>query len=263
MILAGAVLAPLSLTVMTFNLRFATAPDGDNAWPHRRQMALDLIKKHDPDLLGVQEALASQVDELRAAFPEFDMVGVGRDDGLRKGEFSALFYRRSRLGLREGGTRWISATPDKPGSLGGTARIPRVFSWGEFFTENGTRILVMNAHLDHESDSARILGATQMLEWSDRRETLPCLIMGDFNATPESNPLRVLLESQRLSAARPASGPYVTFQGFNPAITEGDMIDHILFSREFRLEKVEIDRTSVGGRIPSDHYPVIARMTLP
>ncbi|MCG9894349.1 MAG: endonuclease/exonuclease/phosphatase family protein, partial [Fimbriimonadaceae bacterium] len=151
-----------TLKVMTYNIRFATAPDGENAWPLRRERLLDLVRRHDPDVLGLQEALDTQIDEIRAVLPDHDVLGVGRDDGIRKGEHSAILYRRTRLGLREGGTRWISPQPTVPGSLGGEARITRVFSWGDFFLTGGRRALVMNAHLDHQSASARLLGAVQM-----------------------------------------------------------------------------------------------------
>lgn len=249
------------LKVMTYNIRYATAPDGDNAWPHRREMLTDLIKSHNPDVLGVQEALASQIDELRAALPDHEVLGVGRDDGIRKGEYSAIFTRRSTLGLREGGTRWISADPLKPGSIGPGAKIPRIFVWGEYFMPDGRRILLMNCHLDHESEPARLLGAHQMQAFAATRP-LPTILTGDFNCGPTTPPIQHLTGAGKFTDAKPATGPFGTFTAFNPTKTNGDMIDHIFTSSQWDIADVMIDRTTKNGRVPSDHFPVIARLRL-
>jgi endonuclease/exonuclease/phosphatase family metal-dependent hydrolase len=251
-----------TLKVMTYNIRFATAQDGINSWPHRRDRLMALIQKHDPDVLGVQEALASQIEELKVCLPGHDALGVGRDDGLQKGEYSALFTRRSRLGLREGGTRWISPTPLVPGSLGGTARLPRVFSWGEFFVEGGGRILLMNAHLDHESEPARRLGGVQMREFSDSRSGIPAVAMGDFNSGPDGAAVESLEAGGVFRALLPPSGPFGTFCQYDASRVDGEMIDHILVTKEWEAVSVEIDRTNHEGRAPSDHFPVIAVLRL-
>lgn len=254
--------APLEFKVMTYNIRYGTAPDGDNAWPKRREALIDLIKKHDPDILGVQEALAGQVDELRAALPGHEVFGVGRDDGLRKGEYSAIFTRRSKMGMREGGTRWISDNPLKPGTLAFDAKITRIFTWGDFFSSGGQRFLLMNCHLDHQSGQARLLGGQQMLAFANHRPNLPAIVIGDFNSAPSDLPVQELLKNNRFFDSKPAEGPWGTFNGFKPTETGGDMIDHILFSIEWTLIDVTIDRTIVNGRVPSDHFPVIARLRL-
>lgn len=289
-LVAAIVLAPVELKVMTYNIRYGTANDGVNAWPNRREALIGLIKKHDPDVLGVQEALAGQIDELKAALPEHEVLGVGRDDGIRKGEYSAIFTRRSKLGLREGGTRWISDEPLRPGSLAFDAKITRVFTWGDYFTPGGTRILLMNCHLDHQSEKARLLGARQMQTFAASRG-LETLIMGDFNSSQTDAPIKTLLDRNdfgnsvklpgewiNLAASVPKNGPWGTFNGFKPTQTDGPMIDHIFYSKSYELDRsdpngwvskgwelmsVEIDRTLVNGRVPSDHFPVIARFKLP
>lgn len=255
-------LAPVELKVMTYNIRYGTANDGENAWPNRKAALINLVKKHDPDVLGVQEALAGQIDELKAALPGHDLLGVGRDDGLRKGEYSAIFTRSSKLGLREGGTRWISNDPLKPGTLAFDAKITRIFTWGEFFMVGGKRILLMNAHFDHQSSQARLLGGQQMRAFADQRPDLPTLVMGDFNSSSTDEPIKALMAGDRFKNSMPKAGPYGTFNGFKPEQVNGDMIDHILSSSMWETREVEIDRTLVNGRTPSDHFPVIARFTL-
>lgn len=246
---------------MTYNLRYATDADGDNSWSKRKDALIALIKSHDPDILGIQEGLASQVDELRQAMRTHAVVGVGRDDGLRKGEYSAIFYRRERLGLREGGTRWISATPDKAGSMGPGTSLPRIFSWGDFFLAEGGRVLVLNCHLDHQSAEARLLGATQMAAFASERSTLPTLILGDFNSTFGDAPITHL--SAKFTPLKPNEGDLGTFNGFKPDSTKGPMIDFIFASHQWLMESVKIDRTlTPEGRAPSDHFPVIATVRL-
>lgn len=253
---------PVEIKVMTYNVRYATAPDGENAWPHRREALIDLVRRHDPDVLGVQEALASQVDELSAALPTHSVIGVGRDDGVRRGEYSAIFYRRDKLGLSEGGTKWISDHPDQPGSIGPGAHIPRVFSWGVFFAAGGGRLLILNAHLDHESPDARLMGTRQMREFADARETLPTLLMGDYNCSFGDVPIEHVLADKRFSAAKPKAGPFGTFNAFDPKATDGPMIDHVFTSNEWEVLDAQIDRSAPNGRTPSDHFPFIVRLRL-
>jgi endonuclease/exonuclease/phosphatase family metal-dependent hydrolase len=254
--------APVELKVMTYNIRYGTANDGENAWPKRKEALIGMIQKHNPDVLGVQEALAGQIDELKAALPEHELLGVGRDDGIRKGEYSAIFTRHSKLGLREGGTRWISDDPLKPGTLAFDAKITRIVTWGEFFTVGGKRILLMNAHFDHQSPQARLLGGRQMRAFADQRQELPALVMGDFNSSSTDEPIKALMAGDRFKNSMPKVGPYGTFNGFKPEQVNGDMIDHILSSSAWEVSDVEIDRTLVNGRTPSDHFPVIARFKL-
>lgn len=251
----------VELTVMTFNLRFSTAPDGVNAWPNRRDALLGLVREHDPDVLGVQEALLDQVDDLRAWLPQHDVLGVGRDDGVRKGEHSSILFRRTLLGLREGGTRWVSPTPKLPGSLAFDARITRVFTWGEFFHTSGRLILLANAHLDHESEKARLLGGEMMRDLVKERR-LPSVVMGDFNCAATEPPVMALTGDGLMQEAMPAGGPVGTFHGFDDTQTSGPMIDHILHTREWRADGAKVDRRRVGGRMPSDHFPVVARLSL-
>lgn len=251
---------PIDVTVMTYNIRYATAPDGENAWPKRKDALISLVKKHDPDILGVQEALAVQIDALQAALPTHSMIGVGRDDGVRKGEYSAIFYRRDMFGVREGGTRWISETPSQPGSLGPGANIPRVFSWGEFFTQDGFRFLVLCAHLDHQSPEARLMGTRQMRTFADQRTDLPTLVIGDFNCTFGDSPLDELQREDRFKPAKPEKGPMGTFNGFDPNATNGAMIDHVFVSPQWVVQQAEIDRTTDNGHVPSDHFPLVVRL---
>ena len=118
-----------NVRVMTFNVRYATAPDGDNAWPKRKTLLIDTVRKFDPDLLGTQEVLALQADYLAESLSDYKLVGVGRDDGKRRGEYSAILFKTARFELVDSGTFWLSETPDVPGSKSWDSALPRVATW--------------------------------------------------------------------------------------------------------------------------------------
>lgn len=247
------------LKVMTFNIRYGTANDGENAWPHRKEMVFETINRHRPDVLGLQEALDFQIEEILAACPGYRWYGVGRDDGVRAGEYSPVLYRADRLGVLEAGTRWISETPEVVGSKGPGTTLPRIFTWVKFQDKQGGRFLVLNAHFDHQSAAARLMGAEQMAAFAKGQTGWAPVLMGDFNCGAESEPVRYL-RGAGFREAKPAEGPWGTFTGFRYGAVDGEMIDHLFYGAGWEMVSAETDRTSVGGRYPSDHFPVVARL---
>lgn len=267
-----AALAPsaytMEITVMTYNIRYGTASDGDDAWPLRKAALVDTIRAQNPDVLGVQEALAFQLDELRQQLPGYDVFGVGRDDGISRGEFSAILYRRDRLGVLQGGTQWIGPQPNMPGSLGPGAQLPRVFTWAKFAYGRRKRIWVVNTHLDHQSDPARILGGKMIGDFLTKsRGGDPAIVMGDFNSGPKSAAVQELLRQNQLVEIRPKEPPFGTFTSFQVGQVQGEQIDHIFASPKIQPQSVTIDRRTYehDGKMhyPSDHCPVVARLVLP
>jgi len=146
------------LRVMSFNIRFGSANDGPNAWPNRRDLLFETIRKFSPDLLGTQETLGFQRDDLAAALPGYDVLAAGRDDGHEKGEMMALFYRKDRFEKLAGGHFWLSETPDQPGSKSWDSSLPRMVTWVKLRDkkEPGTKpIAFFNTHFDHRGVKAR------------------------------------------------------------------------------------------------------------
>lgn len=198
------VAASADLNVMTFNIRYATADDKEDRWEKRRGLLMDVIRANAPDVLGLQEALRSQIDEIRAAFPEYAEVGVGRDDGKTKGEYSAILYRTPRLQLAgEGpayaGTFWLSDTPERVASKTWGNGITRICSWCVLVdAANGKRIAVYNLHLDHQSEPSRqksaALLANRLIDRSPEMQ-VPTIVTGDFNCPHYSVALRLLTGS--------------------------------------------------------------------
>ena len=265
--LLQAVALPGDVSVLSFNIRYGTAADGADAWPHRQAQVIGVIQSHDPDILGVQEALDFQLKEIETGLPEYGRVGAGREDGARQGEFSAILYRRSRFEVREQGTFWFSPTPEVPGSTGWGNNITRICSWARLYDRESSRsFYVYNLHLDHESSPSRERSAEVLARRiSERGNQDPVLVLGDFNAGEDQPPLLYLLKNVPLTdtfrALHPDATSVATYHGFTGR-TEGPKIDHILVSSDWSPQSAGIDRSNQAGRYPSDHYPVYALVRL-
>lgn len=261
----------VAVTVMSFNLRYGTADDGENAWAHRRDLLFDVIREWAPDVLGTQEALRFQLDEITGALHDYDVIGVGRDDGGTAGEHAAILFRSSRFELAQQGTFWFSDAPERPGSIGWGARLPRICTWARLRDrETGRSFYMYNVHFDHESQESREKSAALMLERIRQRANPdPVVVTGDFNAG-EDNPAMLRLSGQ--TGATPAvrlrdsfrvlwpdATGVGTFHGFEGA-TGGSKIDAILVSSEWRVDSASIVRSSRGDRYPSDHFPVVTKI---
>lgn len=271
------------LQVMTFNIRYGTAPDGENAWEKRRSLLLATIKARNPEVLCLQEALRGQIDEIREAIPEYAEAGVARDDGKTKGEYAAILYRRDALRLENEKTFWFSETPDVPGSIAWGAKLPRICTFALLADRSSGRMLhVFNVHLDHQSARSRTMSAQLLAEavLQTRMPGVPAVICGDFNEG-EGGPVVFFLTGkadratdEARAARAPSPGMADTFRIIRPsdngvgtyhAFTgrrEGEKIDFVLVDRDVPIVDAGIDHTSEAGRYPSDHFAVWARIRI-
>lgn len=259
------------LRVMTYNIRLDLASDGPNSWSHRKAMVAALIQHEAPAILGMQEVLSHQRSDLQAALPDFTIVGVARDDGRDKGEFSPLAFRRDRFAMLQSGTFWLSLTPAQPGK-GWDAAYPRIAAWALLRdTRSGTHLAVLNTHFDHVGTAARLNSAVMIAAWTRARiaEGSKVIVLGDFNAAPSSAPIQHLANSahsglrlaQSLSATRPY-GPPGTFNAFKIEAGAPEPIDHIFVSDGIAVLRHSTITQHWGGRLPSDHYPVTADLLI-
>jgi endonuclease/exonuclease/phosphatase family metal-dependent hydrolase len=256
-----------TLVVMTFNVRYANPNDGANAWPARREGVREMIRGQRPDVMGTQELLHSQLQDMLAALPGYACTGVGREDGKTKGEYCALFYREERLEMLDGGTFWLSATPAVPGK-GWDAACERVVTWAKLREKRGGKVFfAFNTHFDHVGNTARRESAALLkARIKEIAGEAPVVVTGDFNATSASTPLRVLVDPAdpgHLANAADVTpvfeGPRHSYHDFG-RLEEGrrQLIDHVLVKNGVTVTRVQVlDSSSTGGYI-SDHYPVIA-----
>jgi len=257
-----------ALRIMSFNVRYGTAEDGEDSWRHRRSSAIKIVQEFAPDVAGLQEALDFQVDEFLAAMPGYESIGVGRDDGGRRGEFAPLLYKISRLIPLEGGTFWLSATPLEPGSRHPGCYHPRICVWSRFQDrQSGKSFLTCNLHLDNESAQARREGVELVLRAINGNAAFmraerkgPAIVLGDFNAG-EQDPC---VEAMRAAGFRdtfrvvhPAISDVATYHGFGEG-SNSDKIDYVWVDTQWIAVDATIVRDRIDGKWPSDHYPVTA-----
>lgn len=257
------------LRLMTYNIRLDVASDGANAWPHRRQWVADQIRWLRPDIFGMQEVVPRQKADLIADLPRYRFFGEGRDP-KGAGEATPIAFDTQRFTFVEGGTFWLSPTPDIS-SKGWDAAHPRIVTWARL-KFSGTRqgVLAVNTHWDHIGFKARRESAKQMLAWIGEhvRRCERVVVFGDFNSELGSEPMKALtqgevkLRDSRALSKSPPFGPVGTFNAFNPAPTEAKAIDHVLLGEGVEVERYAVFAQVIEGRVPSDHYPVLVDLKL-
>ncbi|WP_231462470.1 MULTISPECIES: endonuclease/exonuclease/phosphatase family protein [unclassified Pedobacter] len=251
------------INIITYNIRYNNPGDGVNAWPNRKDNVKALVKFYDADILCVQEALADQFDDL-IANSNFDFVGVGRDDGKRKGEFSAVFFDKTRFTKKDGGTFWLSETPNVP-SKGWDAVLPRVCSWVKLYDKlNKKEFIVFNTHYDHVGVKARIESAKLIKQKiQEIAPKLPVVYTGDLNVTPETEAISTIksfLQDAKEITVEVPYGPNGTFNAFDFNSDLKNRIDYIFVNKGFKVQKFAVLSDSKDKRYPSDHLPVFVRL---
>lgn len=263
---AGQAAAPSApISVMSFNIRYGTANDGDNHWTRRRDHLFALLREQQADVIGLQEALHHQLEEILEAVPGYAFVGVGRADGRRDGEYAAILYRTARLQVRRSDTFWFSETPAVVKSTSWGNRIERICTWGYFEDRDGPAFYLYNVHLDHESQPSRERSVALLLSRVAARDPgAPVIVSGDFNAA-EANPAVQAMRGAFADTFRTVNPDVTeagTFTGFVFGRTGGDKIDYVFAEPGTEVLAAAILRDARDARYPSDHFPVTARIRL-
>ena len=268
-LLVSMIVQSQELNVITFNIRYNNKNDSLNAWPYRKDIAASQVLFHQTHILGVQEALHDQVMDLSRSLSRYKYIGVGRNDGKTKGEYSAIFYDTVRLKLLQSSTFWLSLTPEVPGSKGWDADITRIVTWAKF-SDIKTRKLffVFNTHFDHIGQEARRESAKLLKQKvKDIAGNAPVIITGDFNAKPSDEPIKILLDDpnkftdSKHIRITPHYGPEGTFNGFGSKERDNEPIDHIFIKGKWKVLQHATLSQSWGGRFSSDHFPVFAKLS--
>jgi len=257
--------------IMTWNIRYDNPDDGIHAWPKRREDLLAFIRSQKPGILCIQEGLSPQVTFLKEGLENFDVRGVGRDDGKDKGEFSSIYFDTTRFRCAASGTFWLSPTPDQP-SKGWDAALNRIASWAKLYdTRTSNLVYVFNTHFDHMGKIARDSSAGLIRKKiSEIAGDSPVLLAGDFNSVESDSPYKTLTSTQsqlpgladaRRSSPIPDPGPSLTFTGFEgkESITN-ERIDFVFVSQTVVVTSHTtcVARSEAGYL--SDHLPVIAEV---
>lgn len=270
-----------SLSIMSFNIRYGTAGDGPNHWKLRKDMVFSVLEDQQPDVVGLQEALNFQIDQITEAVPGYKVLGVGRDDGKTKGEYTALLYKSNRFEVVKSSTFWLSETPSVVASMSWNTACTRICTWALFKDKASKRnFYVYNVHLDHRSQEARKNGVRLVLDRIGQRKTLaPVFVTGDFNAG-EKNPAITQIDEREFTV-RDANGSKKTvklvdsFRKLHPdaksvgtfnswrGATTGQKIDYVFVMDHLKALSADILRMHRSGRYPSDHYPVTATVAWP
>lgn len=260
-----AVAHPIEIKVITYNIR-TTSRDGDNSWKHRRHATRNMLNRHNPDLLGLQEAMKPHLKYLDKFFPQYSRVGAGRDNGRRAGEMTAIYYNTERLDLLDSGTFWLSETPDRV-SKGWDAACNRTVTWVKVRDkESGKELYYFNTHLDHrgrvaQRESVKLI-VEKILEIAGPGATV--VLGGDFNAVPEDEIFAPL--DEHMLTARSTAGVTEekgTFNGFSER-KRGNVIDHVFYRGQgVTCSEYHVLDGDYGAPYISDHYPVEIVLSIP
>ena len=250
--------ARTDLRVMSFNIRYGSARDGENHWDHRQDSVRKTIEAFDPDLLGLQESLSFQSKFIDEALPDHELYGPSRTGPGSDGESCAVLWRRERFEVLERETFWLSPNPEEVASQGWDAALPRICSWVRLRDRHTGEVFIFaNTHFDHRGPEARLESARLIAaRFADER----LLLTGDFNAPEASAPIETLRGAGFVDAFRVLHSEATdvgTFTGFRAEPGPGK-IDYVFFHGEVEVFAAGIDRSRFDGRWPSDHFPVTA-----
>ncbi|GAB3935178.1 endonuclease/exonuclease/phosphatase family protein [Mucilaginibacter myungsuensis] len=265
------IFAQQNMNVATYNLRYANKGDSTagNGWGSRYPVIAQLIRFNDLDVFGTQEVLHHQLLNLTDSLPGYKWIGIGRDDGKTKGEYSAIFYQSDKYTVVKSGTFWMSGTDTEHPNKGWDAQLPRICTWAQLKDKKtGFTFNFFNLHMDHVGIEAR--RESSKLVVSKIKEmvgTIPTILTGDFNIDQHNESYAVVNDSGLLkdcfvlSPVKLANSP--TFNSFKVEGAKGDArIDHIFVSKQFKVNRYGILTHSFGGRVPSDHYPVVVNLSV-
>lgn len=263
---------PLELNVMTFNIRLDSPVDSSNNWLYRKNNATEMITSYNVDILGAQEVLANQLNDLKTLLPQYNAIGVAREDGKIKGEYCPFLYKKDRFSELESGNFWLSETPDAAGSLGWDAECVRIATWAILKDkETGRQIFAMNTHLDHMGTAARNEGGKLLIKKAaELSKGLPIILTGDFNDIAESETIKNLTDSAQIDhladskhIAENISGTDWTFHDFGRLNeNERPLLDYIFVSKGIDVISYEVLPESSKDTFVSDHKPVLVKISI-
>ncbi len=254
-----------TIQVMSYNIRYDSPNDGENKWEFRKESLTDLINNYHPEIFGIQEGMYHQVAYLNKNLQDYTYIGIGRDGGKQLGEFSAIFYDKTKFSVTNENTFWLSEKQDTM-AIGWDAALKRICTYGLFkHKKSRKKVWVFNTHFDHIGTIAREMSAQQIIHKIRElnHEKLPVILMGDLNSLPDSKPIALLKDKSDdgLTISKtPLIGPPGTFTGFKPEMPIDKRIDYIFVSKLSVLSYIHIADKRKDGYYISDHLPVFMKL---
>ncbi len=253
--------------IMSYNIRYDNKWDIENSWENRKGKLVQLLDYYNSEIFGIQEGLSNQVHFIDSCLSNYNYIGVGREDGVQKGEFSAIFFDTIKFSVLKDSTFWLSETPDTV-SVGWDAVLERICTYG-LFEDNVTRekIWIFNTHFDHKGILAREKSSELILNKIDEinKTHLPVILMGDLNSTPSSGPIQKLkteLNDVIEISSKPLYGPIGTFNGFDKEAIIDKRIDYFFTSGLKILSVAHIDDRLDDNKHISDHLPIHIKISI-
>ena len=260
-VLTSAFCSAQDISVMSYNIKYANENDGENSWSKRKDFITDQIQFYEPQILGLQEAVKIQIEHFLVEVDGYQSIGVAREDGLNKGEFTAILYKTEDFEVLESSTFWLSETPEEV-STGWDAALPRICTYALFRNkDSGKKFWVFNTHFDHIGKNARTESAKLILQKITELNTneLPVFLMGDLNLEPDAEGvidiLKQLQDSREI--AQKTLGPVGTFNGFQFDKPVNRRIDYVFVNDQISVNKYAVLTDSNDLKYPSDHFPVL------
>jgi endonuclease/exonuclease/phosphatase family metal-dependent hydrolase len=257
-----------NIKVMTYNIRCGYCEDSSdvNHWSKRKFLVAYIIKSHNPDLIGLQEAEQFQIKDLIKMLDDYDFYGVGRDDGKEKGESAAILYKKNRFIPEEQKTLWLSETPELV-SKGWDAALNRTVTILKLKDlKSSEEFYFLNTHFDHIGEKARTESSGLIINKIKKfTNNFPVILTGDFNYTSKSDGYKIITEAlsdASIISKTESFGSNISFNGFGKQIEPNYKIDFIFVNDNVEVLNHIIDTTTYNGLYPSDHYPVISEVKL-
>lgn len=256
------------LKVMTFNIRLDAASDGANNWKYRKDNVCKMIAYYLPDLLGMQEVCHNQMEDLKQGLPQYTALGVGRDDGKERGEYCPIFFNPQRFTLVNYGNFALNEHPESFGVKGWDASYNRITTWAVLQEKtNGQKFICFNTHLDNDGKVARNESARLILnKIREIAPDMPAILTGDFNCTPDEEPLRTLEGGGMLNTRKIAAIVYGSSWSFHDfgtlPLDERVLLDYVFVTKDAKVNRYRVVQDRPDNGFLSDHDPVLVEMKI-
>ncbi len=250
-----------NIKVISYNIRYNNPNDKVNIWSNRKSTVIEFISNENADFVGMQEVLSSQLIDLMNLLPRYNYIGVGRDDGKMRGEYSPILFNNNKYEVLESDTFWLSETPNEI-SVGWDASMERICTYGLFKNLNSNKkIWIFNTHFDHVGTLAREKSVELIIDKINKLNEMnyPVLLTGDFNLEDENKSIKKL-QNEFIDSKKDilkSNHFYGTYNGFNN-VKSNKRIDYVFFKNLILINSKHVYIKTKAENWASDHHPVVA-----